>query len=93
MIYIVDRDDEVDWYADPSWLRVDNIDVEGRKREIMKWLWEECAGEVVIYSGGAYPTKGTLNWGPLILGNQKYKTFIFEIIDDALMFKLAWAGS
>lgn len=93
-IYLVDREDQIDWYLDPKSISF-YIQIKDNKREIREWL-EEMTDDVVVISGqGKLPRKGTTDHPTLSIYEQVYQNryrVYFANEKDAMAFKLAWGG-
>lgn len=93
-IHILDREDQVKWYADSSWASF-IVKMEDDHRTVREWLEEMCQGIVVISGEGRLPPSGGM-YHPteMIFENirrHQYRIY-FELDSDAVLFKLSWKG-
>jgi hypothetical protein len=94
-IFIVDRQDQVDWYLDPKSISF-YIQIRDNKREIREWLAEMTSDVVVICGQGKLPRRGTTDHPTLSIYEHIYRDqyrLYFANDQDAMAFKIAWGGS
>lgn len=93
-VQIVDREDQLIWYADPDWTHF-QIKVERDHRAIREWLETMTTGQVVICGcGKIHQPNGIqdLTWKIFDSIQRKVYRVYFENSDDAMTFKLTWGG-
>jgi hypothetical protein len=92
MIHYVTCHSELPWLVGKEWMTV-IIDLEDdKKRVVYEWLEEETEQVVLILKVPRLASPGVSVKEPYTFEYMGKTEFIFESIEEALLFKLTWGG-
>lgn len=92
MIHLVTDHRDLPWLIGKEWMVV-VIDIEDeKKREVYEWLEEETEYAVLILNVPRQVGVGVILKEPYTYEYMGKTEFIFESIEEALLFKLTWGG-
>jgi hypothetical protein len=90
-VLLVDREDQLRWYVDDSYMAFD-IQLDKNHKELMDWILECTTDKVIIFSGGVIPEPNSRFSFYELFGKIRSSKYVvyFETASDATIFKLKW---